>query len=111
MSSTSTPSRSQPPSATPNQVEDLIELVQSFNLTPENTKSLLTKLQDALAAINVSDTATACDSLAAFINECQAQSGKKLSPDQSTQLINAAALVKTDLGCQWRTILIHERTH
>ncbi len=57
----------QPPSATPNQVEDLIELVQSFNLTPGTAKSLLTKLQDALAAINVSDTATTSDSLAAFI--------------------------------------------
>jgi hypothetical protein len=29
----------------------------------------------------------------------QAQSGKKLTPEQSTQLITAANQIKTDLGC------------
>ena len=54
----------------------------------------------ALAANAASDIATACDSLTAFINECQAQSGKKLTADQATQLINSASQIKTELGCQ-----------
>jgi hypothetical protein len=61
---------------------------------------LITKLQDALAAISAGGTGTACDSLTAFINECQAQSGKKLTADQASQLINSANQIKTGLGCQ-----------
>jgi hypothetical protein len=82
------------------QLNDLIALVRSFNLPAGTEASLLSKLQDALVAINSSDTATACDSLTAFINASQAQSGKKLSADQVTQLVDAATLVQTDLGCQ-----------
>jgi hypothetical protein len=82
------------------QLNDLIALVQSFNL-PEGTEaSLLSKLQDALGAVNASDTASACDSLTAFINASQAQSGKKLTADQVTQLVDLATQAKTDLGCQ-----------
>ena len=88
------------PSSTENQIEDLIELVESFDLPDGIENSLMSKLQDALAAIAASDTATACDSLTAFINECQAQSGKKLTSDQANQLINTASQIKTDLGCQ-----------
>jgi len=87
------------PSSVANQIDDLIALIESFNLPDGTENSLVTKLQDALAAIGVPDTATACDSLSAFVNECQAQSGKKLTTDQAGQLINAANQVKTDLGC------------
>lgn len=83
-----------------NQLNDLIALVQSFNLHDGTEASLLTKLQDAIAAVNASDTATACDSLTAFINASQAQSGKKLTADQVNQLIAAATQIKSDLGCQ-----------
>jgi len=88
------------PSPTADQIEDLIELVESFGLPRGPENSLITKLDDALAAVEASDTATACDSLSAFINECQAQSGKKVTADQATQLITAANAIKTDLGCQ-----------
>jgi hypothetical protein len=82
------------------QLNDLIALVQSFNL-PEGTEaSLLRKLQDALAAVNASDTASACDSLTAFINASQAQLGKKLTANQVKQLVDSATQVQTDLGCQ-----------
>ncbi len=90
----------QVPSATPSQINDLIALVQSFNLPDGTENSLITKLQDALAAISISDTATACDSLTAFINESQAQSDKKLTADQANQLINSANQIKENLGCQ-----------
>lgn len=87
------------PSATEDQVDDLIALVRGFNLPPGTANSLITKLQSALAAIEASDTATACSYLTSFTNECAAQSGKKLTADQATQLINAANLIKTNIGC------------
>ena len=86
--------------STTDQLNDLIALVQSFNLHDGTEASLITKLQEALAAVNASDTATACDSLTAFINASQAQSGKKLTADQTRQLVDAAAQIKSDLGCQ-----------
>ena len=82
------------------QLKDLIAVVQSFDLHDGTEASLLSKLQDALAAVNGSNTATACDSLTAFINASQAQSGKKLTADQAKQLVDAATQIKTDLGCQ-----------
>lgn len=81
------------------QLNDLIALVQSFNLHDGTEASLITKLQDALAAVNGSNTPTACDSLTAFINASQAQSGKKLTADQVNQLVAAATQIKLDLGC------------
>jgi hypothetical protein len=82
------------------QLNDLIALVQSFNLHDGTEASLISKLQDALAAANASATATACDSLTAFINASQAQSGKKLTADQVKQLVDSATELKSDLGCQ-----------
>jgi hypothetical protein len=81
-------------------INDLISLVRSFKLEPGTTSSLIIKLQDALTAFEKSDTATACSALSAFINECQAQSGKKLTPEQSGELITLANQITTDRGCQ-----------
>ena len=61
--------------------------------------SLVTKLQTALAAIKAGDASAACSSLTSFINACLAQAGKKLTPEQSMQLINSENDIKTDLGC------------
>lgn len=82
------------------QLNDLIALVRSFNLHDGTEASLISKLQDALAAVNNSNTAIACDSLTAFINASQAQSGKKLTAGQVQQLVQSATQVKSDLGCQ-----------
>ena len=87
------------PGNTQDQLNDLIALVRSFNLPAGTANSLIRKLQNAIDAINASDTAATCSSLTAFINECRAQSGKKLTPEQSNQLITAANHIKTDLGC------------
>lgn len=81
------------------QLNDLIALVQSFNISEGTKASLISKLQDVIAAVNASDTPKACDSLTAFINASQAQSGKKLTAAQVRQLVDAAALIKSDLGC------------
>ena len=88
------------PRVTEDQINDLISLIGSFNLARGTANSLTTKLQNALDAIEASDTATACSSLTGFTNVCSAQSGKKLTNDQATQLINSANQIKSDLGCQ-----------
>ena len=88
------------PTSTEDQINDLIELIESFGLPRGPENSLITKLDDALAAVASGDTATACSSLTAFINESSAQSGKKLTADQAAQLITAAQEIKSDLGCQ-----------
>ena len=86
--------------STTDQLNDLITVVRGFNLHDGIEVSLISKLQDALAAINSSDTATACASLTAFINASQAQLGKKLTSEQVKQLVDAATEVKAGLGCQ-----------
>ena len=89
----------QVPGSTPDEINDLIALVRAFNLPHGTENSLVTKLQSALSAVGRSDTATACTALTSFINECRAQSGKKLTTEQSAQLISLATQIKTELGC------------
>jgi hypothetical protein len=88
------------PDSTAAQLNDLMGLVQSFDLHDGIESSLTSKLQDALTAVNNADTGTACDSLTAFVNATRAQSGKKLTIDQANQLIDGATEIKSDLGCQ-----------
>lgn len=90
----------QVPSPTVDQIEDLIALVQSFGLPDGLQNSLTSKLQNALEAIAASDTARACEYLTAFVNECAAQSGKKLTANQSSQLVTAVNAIKNSFGCQ-----------
>lgn len=94
------PSTPPPPPSAATQINDLIALVRSFNLAPVLEKDLVSKLQDALAAVNASDTATACSSLTSFINKVQSQSNRKITPEQKSQLINSANQIKATLGCQ-----------
>lgn len=89
----------QVPSSIPDEINGLITLVKSFGLPYGIENSLVAKLQNALAALDVSDTTTACDSLKAFMNECSAQSGKELSEQQANQLISSANQISTALGC------------
>ena len=78
----------------------LIVLVRSFNLLPALESTLISKLQDAVAAVNASNTATACSSLTSFISKVQSQSDKKIPAEEKSQLINSATQIKTHLGCQ-----------
>jgi hypothetical protein len=81
-------------------IEGLIDLVRSFNLPHGTENSLVVKLQHAVDAINAGDLSGACDQLAAFIHEVNAQAGKKLTLDQANQLIAGANQIRTALGCQ-----------
>jgi hypothetical protein len=82
------------------EINALIALVRSFNLLPSLEATLVSKLQDALAAVNASNTPTACASLTSFISKVQSQSDKKIDPEQKSELINSANQIKSHLGCQ-----------
>jgi 5-hydroxyisourate hydrolase-like protein (transthyretin family) len=85
------------------QVANLVALVQNFNLVAGIANSLDAKLQNVLSALGSAQTgsvANVCGQLGAFINETQAQSGKKLTVAQADQLIVAATGIKAAVGCQ-----------
>jgi hypothetical protein len=86
----------------PDQITDLIALIESFNLRAGLENSFDVKLrgvQEALAAANAGDVTTACNKLDAFLNEVAAQSGKALTASEAGQLAAAATEIKAALGC------------
>jgi len=85
------------------QVANLVILVQNFNLVQNIANSLDAKLQNILSALGAAQSgsvANVCGQLSAFINETQAQSGKKLTVAQADQLIVAATRIEAVIGCQ-----------
>jgi probable HAF family extracellular repeat protein len=81
-------------------IDDLVGLVESFDLPHGLENSLVKKLQNALAALEAGDTVTACGLLGAFINETRAQSGKKLTVEQADEMIDNAEQIRAVIGCQ-----------
>lgn len=79
---------------TPTQATDsLIELVQTFNLQQGIENSLDAKLDaaiDALSDLNTNNDSAAINSLYAFINNVEAQSGNQLTVNQANTLIQEA---------------------
>jgi hypothetical protein len=63
------------------------------------TNALESKLQNALDTLDADDTAGACYWMQSFLNLVNAQTGKKITPDQAQQLVDAATDIKTQLGC------------
>ncbi|HZH91002.1 MAG TPA: hypothetical protein VEX70_10355 [Pyrinomonadaceae bacterium] len=89
-----------PPVKTPaERIGDLAALVRGYNLHHGMTNSLTVKLRDALNALNAGNTAAACAKLADFVNHTRAQSGKKLTAAQATELIDEANSIRAALGC------------
>ena len=81
-------------------IADLRELLASFDDIHHGIANALdSKLQAALAALENDDTASACDSLQAFLNQVAAQDGKKLSEDQADALSEAATEIRMLLDC------------
>lgn len=74
-------------------------LVKSLNLQNGIGTSLDAKLQNALAAANRGDTSSACSLTGAFINEVNAQKGKKISAAQAAQLISKANGIQSTMCC------------
>jgi FIMAH domain len=80
-------------------VTDLQATVSGLALPKGIATSLDSSLQRALAALGGNNTAGACNALNAFLNKVQAQTGKKLTPEQAEQLTSAANQIRTQLGC------------
>ncbi|HXY95282.1 MAG TPA: hypothetical protein VEP49_22680, partial [Acidimicrobiia bacterium] len=79
------------------QLQALLVFVQ--NIGPGN--SLAAKVTAAINALSAQppNTAGACSSLAALVNETQAQTGKKLTISQATTITTAAQQTRTALHC------------
>ena len=60
---------------------------------------MLSKLQTAVAKVQANDAAFACGTLAAFINEVTAHSGKDISVADADALIAKATQIRTVIGC------------
>jgi len=80
-------------------IADLQATVAGLGLPKGLTTALNAKLQDALNDLNAGDTAGACDSLQAFLNQVKAQTGKGLTSAQAQELTDAASAIRTQLGC------------
>jgi probable HAF family extracellular repeat protein len=80
-------------------IDDLIQMIQDFDLPKGTENSLVTKLENAQAALAAGDTGTACNLLGAFINETRAQSGKKLTVQEANDLIASAEQIRDAIGC------------
>lgn len=77
--------------------------MESLGLPPGNENRFVVTLNDAIAALNAGDTATACTDLQDFINEVNAQTqppkNKLLTPAQAQPLIDLANQIKALIGC------------
>ena len=83
----------QPVVITPEEaIEDLVEAIEGFDppLEAGLETSLLSKVNNALAAFGEGNTGAARNILGAFINQVQAQAGKKISQQRAEELIEAA---------------------
>lgn len=80
-------------------ISELIHLVQSLRLGRGLERSLVAKLENALARVGAGKTKPACGLLRAFVAEVRAQSAKKIRFADAHQLIAAARVVETRLGC------------
>lgn len=84
------------------QVSNLAATVESLNLEQGITNSLDAKLDNVLSALTAAKAGgvvSTCNQLSAFINETEAQSGKKITVDQANQLITSANQIKAVVGC------------
>jgi hypothetical protein len=81
------------------QISNFERVLTTLALSRGTITSLLTKLNDALAAASAGDVAAACASLQDFINETQAQAGKKISISDANTLSAGAQRIRAVLGC------------
>jgi hypothetical protein len=86
----------------PDQISDLIALVQSFRLRPAVGLTLEAELWIARAltlSTRPGDPLRACGWLNQFINDVRAQTGRSITPLQAAQLLARANRIKAVLGC------------
>jgi hypothetical protein len=74
--------------------------VNGLSIKAATKNALVVKLNAALKALSLGDTATACARLQDFIGLCVSQTGKKLIPvTKAEQLIAEASSIQDALGC------------
>jgi Beta-propeller repeat len=81
-------------------VEDLINMIEGFNLNQGIASSLTAKLrgaQEAIETANPSQRENAAHILEAFINAVEAQRGKNLTEEQADQLVAVARQMLAEL--------------
>ena len=80
-------------------IENLIELVGSLELQHGIENGLVVKLEHAIEASTAGDLEGACSLIQAFINQVNAQTGKKIGEEQAMELLEAAEQIKAQLAC------------
>jgi hypothetical protein len=80
------------------QINDLLTLVSSFNLSTLGN-SLTAKLQNIQSNLSSGQTNAVCGQLGAFIGQVTDQSGQGLTVAQANQLIGAANQISAVVGC------------
>jgi len=81
------------------QINDLMALVGSLGLHAGTANSLISKLRGAASALERGNPEAGCGNLGAFVNEVNAQTGKKLTTAQADLLIAEAARIRAVPGC------------
>ncbi len=79
--------------------QNLISTIKGMNLPRGLTTSLVAKLNDAIASLNVGDCLSAKQSLEDLISQASAQSGRMLTVAQASQLITATQSIINSLPC------------
>ena len=87
----------------PQLIASLSSYVQSLGLAHGTETSFLAKLNAAMSYLSSGDIASAVDSVNAFINETNAQSGKKLTATQASQMISQAQSIIFTIGIIYST--------
>jgi hypothetical protein len=89
----------QPPDTTEQQedIEELIDDVEKLNLHGGTEKSLTKKLENAIKSLEKGEIEAAIGKLNAFINEVEAQRGKKIDEADADALIAAAQAIIDEL--------------
>jgi len=78
-------------------LEDLIEHIQQMNLLGGIENSLVSKLENAIQSVDRGQHNAASNQLEAFINEVEAQRGKKITEEQADELIADAQSIIDDI--------------
>lgn len=86
------------PTAT-ERIQDLREEVGAGGLATGSERSLVAKLDAALAALEADRGNVACNTLGAFVNEAQAQVGGRVPTAIADALIAEAEGIRRQLGC------------
>ena len=77
----------------------LVTSVEELALPDGIERSLIAKLQGAQASRDRGDNPAACGQLGAFVNQVEAQSGKKIGAGDAADLIDDVTAIRESMGC------------